>query len=262
MKRIQAALWMETLKVRRTRIFPISLYFFIFIGVMMGMFMFLAMHPEVANRSSTIKMKTSFIGGTGWKAFYELLLQIILTVGVIGSGFITSWGFGREFSDRALKDILAIPVHRSAIVVSKLIILFAWSILLAVTVLAAAMLTGLAIRLQGWNIGDFLPFLKIYTVCTILNALLITPIAFMASAGRGYMLPISFVILMLIMTQLLFVGLPGLSQWFPWAFPALLSGVAGAAMPSPGLLSYLLYAFTVLAGLFGTMAWWRYADHR
>jgi len=262
MKRIQAALWVETLKVRRTRIFPITIYFFIFIGVMMGMFMFLSMHPEVASRSSTVQMKTAFVGGSDWKAFYDLLLQIVLSVGVIGAGFITSWDFGREFSDRALKDILAIPVHRSTIVISKLIILFVWSILIALTVLAAAMLTGFAIRLPGWITGEFFAFLKLYLECTILNTLLITPVAFLASAGRGYMLPISFVILTLILTQFLFVGLPGLSFWFPWALPALFSGVAGRMIPSPGLASYLLYIFMVLAGLFGTMAWWRFADHK
>ena len=89
MKRLRAALWMETLKVRRTKIFAISIYFFLFIGVMMGMFMYLSMHPEVASRSSTVQMKTAFVGGSDWKAFYNLLLQIILTVGVIGSGVIT-----------------------------------------------------------------------------------------------------------------------------------------------------------------------------
>lgn len=262
MKKMQAVLWMEILKVRRTKIFPISIYFFIFIGVMMGLLMFLSMHPEIANRSSTINMKTSFLGGSDWNAYYDLLIQIILTVGVIGSGIIISWDFGREFADRTVKDLLALPVHRSTIVISKLIILFAWCILLSVIVLAAAIITGLLVRIPGWTAGELVPFLKMYLVCAIFNTLLITPVAFVSSAGRGYMLPISFVILILILTQLLFVGLPGLSFWFPWALPALYSGVAGEAIPSPGFFSYFLYVITVLAGLFGTIAWWQYADHK
>ncbi len=262
MKELKAALWVETLKVRRTKIFPISIYFFIFIGVMMGLLMYLSMHPEIASRSSTISMKTSFLGGSDWKAFYALMIQLILTIGVIGSGIITSWVFGREFSDRAIKDILALPVRRSTIVASKLIVLFAWSLLLSVTILLAALLTGLATRIPDWTVLEFFPFLKLYLVCALLNTLLITPVAFVASAGRGYMLPISFVILIMILTQLMFVGLPGLASWFPWAFPALYSGVAGEAIPSPGFFSYVLYMITVLTGLFGTMAWWRYADHK
>jgi ABC-2 type transport system permease protein len=234
MKKLKAALWVEMLKVRRSNIFPISIYFFIFIGIMMGLLIFLSMHPEIANRSSTIRMKTSFLGGSDWDALYDLLIQLVLTLGVIGSGIVTSWCFGREFSDRVIKDILALPVRRSTIVTSKLIVLLAWSIVLSVTVLVAA----------------------------LLNSLLITPVAFVASAGRGYMLSISFVILIIILSQLLFVGLPGLTFWFPWALPALFSGVAGAAMLSPGFFSYFLYIVTVLAGLFGTMAWWRWADHK
>jgi len=262
MKKLKAALWVELLKVRRSKIFLISIYFFIFIGIMMGLLIFLSMHPEIANRSSTIRMKTSFLGGSDWDALYDLLIQLVLTLGVIGSGIVTSWCFGREFSDRVIKDILALPVRRSTIVASKLIVLLAWSIILSVTVLVAALLTGLATGIPDWSSDAFIPFLKLYLVCSLLNSLLITPVAFVASAGRGYMLSISFVILIIILSQLLFVGLPGLTLWFPWALPALFSGVAGAAMPSPGLFSYFLYILTVLAGLFGTMVWWRYADHK
>ena len=70
---LKAALWMEILKVRRTKIFPVSIYFFIFIGIMMGMLMFLSMHPEIANRSSTVNMKTSLLGGSDWNSFFGLL---------------------------------------------------------------------------------------------------------------------------------------------------------------------------------------------
>ena len=45
MKKLKAALWVEVLKVRRTKIFLISVCFFIFIGIMMGLLMFISMHP-------------------------------------------------------------------------------------------------------------------------------------------------------------------------------------------------------------------------
>ena len=78
--------------------------------------------------------------------------------------------------------------------------------------------------------------------------LLITPVAFVASAGRGYMLSVSFVILIIILTQLLFVGLPGFTVWFPWALPALYSGVAGEASRT-WTYKHILYFLLVLAGL-------------
>lgn len=262
MKTFQAALWMEILKVRRTRVLAVSVYFFIFIGVFMGLLMFVSGHPDITSRSAMLKMKTSFLGGSDWNAYFGLLIQIVLTVGVIGAGIITAWDFGREFSDRVVKDLLALPVPRSLIVSAKMIVLLVWSILLSVVVLGAAVLTGLIVRIPGWSGELLLPFLENYLVCSLLNALLITPVAFVASAGRGYLLPISFVILVMILTQILFVGLPGVTPWFPWAVPALFSGVGGIILPSPGGMSWLLYALTVLAGLYGTIAWWRFADHK
>jgi ABC-2 type transport system permease protein len=262
MKAMQTALWMEVLKVRKSAVFKISLYFFLFMGIMMGMLMYLTLHPEVASRSSTLDLKTSFLGGSSWMAFFSLLKQLALTIGVIGSGIITSWTFGREFGDRVIKDLLALPVSRSTIVLSKLIVLFFWSILLMAVTLIAALVTGALIHLPGWSEAELLPFLKAYAGCAILNTLLITPVAFVASAGRGYMLPISFVILIMIMTQLLFVGIPGLSVWFPWALPALWAGIAGPLAPHARLISWLLYGGVILGGTLGTLLWWRYGDQK
>jgi ABC-2 type transport system permease protein len=253
---------MEVLKVRKSNVFQISIYFFIFIGAVMGFLMYLSMHPEIASRSSTMEIKTSFLEGSDWNSFLSLLIQIVLTVGVIGSGIITSWSFGREFAEHVIKDLLALPVSRSAIVSSKFIVLFVWSILLMIVALAAALLTGVLIRLPGWPEVDFPAFLISYLMCTILNTLLITPVAFVASTGRGFILPISFVILILILTQFLFIGIPGSSIWFPWALPALYSGVAEEIAPSANVVSWLLYFLVVLSGLLGTIWWWRYADHK
>lgn len=262
MKALQAALWVEILKVRKSIIFRVSIYFFIFIGIMMGLLMYLSMHPDIASRSSTLSMKTSFLGGSDWNAFFNLMMQIILTVGVIGSGFVTAWIFGREFADRVIKDLLALPVSRASIVISKFIVLLIWSLILSATVLAAAVLTALIIDLPGAAEANFPMFLETYLICSLLNSLLITPVAFVASTGRGYMLPISFVILIIIITQILFVGMPQLCIWFPWALPAMYSGVAGAVVPSVEFISYLLYIIVILAGILATVWWWRYADHK
>lgn len=262
MNTLQPALWMETLKIRRSPVFKVSFYFFIFIGIMMGLLMYLSMHPEIASRSSTMEFKTSFLGGSNWSGFFGLLMQLILTLGMIGSGIITGWVFGREYSDRVAKDLLALPVSRSTIVLSKFIMLFFWSILLMALMLVAALLTGAVIGLQGWADADLASFLKNYAICGLLNTLLITPVAYVASAGKGYMLPISFVILVLILTQFIFVGFPALAAWFPWALPALISGVAGPIAPDPRPVSWILYGAIVAAGAVGTVLWWRYGDHK
>lgn len=262
MKTLQPALWMEILKVRKSPVFQISLYFFIFIGIMMGLLMYLSMHPEIASRSSTMDLKASILGGSDWSAFFGLLMQLILSLGMIGSGIITSWVFGREFADRVIKDLLALPVPRSTLVLSKFIVLFFWSILLMILMLIAALLSGVVIGLPGWADADLSAFLKNYAICVILNTLLLTPVAYVASAGKGYMLPISVVILLLILTQFIFVGIPELSVWFPWALPALISGVAGPIAPEPRVVSWVLFGAVIVAGSIGTIFIWRYGDHQ
>ena len=262
MKTLQPALWMEILKIKKSPVFKISFFFFIFIGIIMGMLMYLSLHPDIARRSSTLEFKTSFLGGSDWSAFFGLLMQLILTLGVIGSGIITSWVFGREFADRAIKDLLALPVSRSTIVLSKFLVLFIWSMLLMLLMLLAALFTGALIGLPGWTDADLFPFLRNYLMCAILNTLLITPVAYVASAGKGYMLPISFVILILILTQFIFVGIPDLAIWFPWALPALYSGVAGSIAPDPGMISWVLFGALVAGGSAGTLLVWRFGDHK
>jgi ABC-2 type transport system permease protein len=69
-----------------------------------------------------------------------------------------------------------------------------------------------------------------------------------------------FVIFTLIITQLVFVGIPGITPYFPWAIPAICSGVIGPEIPPPGAVSYIILGFTSVLGLFGTAAWWRFAD--
>ena len=57
-----------------------------------------------------------------WQTYLGLLNQITAGAGLLGFALVTSWVFGREYSDRTVKDLLALPVSRSSIVVSKFIL--------------------------------------------------------------------------------------------------------------------------------------------
>jgi ABC-type transport system involved in multi-copper enzyme maturation permease subunit len=62
-------------------------------------------------------MLEKFEGGTLPQERTETMQEI-----VIGFAFVTSWVFGREYSDRTVKDLLALPAPRSSIVLSKFIV--------------------------------------------------------------------------------------------------------------------------------------------
>ena len=262
MKGLAKAFWAESIKVRRSKILWITFLVFSFIAVMMGLLVFVANHPDLVGDSVVLSAKASMIGNADWPGYFELLYQIIAMIGLIGFGFVISWVFGREYADHTLKDLLALPISRSVIVLSKFMVITIWAVLLSLTLFVLALVTGLAVNIPGWSGVTALHAFLIFTGTAILTLLLCTPIAFLASYGRGYLLPMGFIILMIIITQFIIVGIPGIAPYVPWAIPALFCGAAGPSGPFIGTASYIILVFTSIFGLAITMAWWRFADAR
>jgi ABC-2 type transport system permease protein len=260
MKPLANALWAESLKIRKSKIFLITLFLFAFIGVMMGLLVLLGRHPEIAGRSAAMGAKASVVGSADWPSFWNLLNQVILSLGMMGFGVAASWVFGREYTDRVVKDLLALPVSRSTIVLSKTIVTAIWCVILSLLMWTVGLLAGLAFTIPHWSMQAARDGFATFMLSSSLTMLLCAPVAFVASLGRGYLLPIGFVLLSLIMTNLVGVGAPGFAPYFPWVFPALVSGVGGQAVPHPNAGSAIIFIATVIAGYAGTVLWWRYAD--
>lgn len=254
-------MYCEILKIRRSRVFLITIVFFVFISMMMGFMMLVAKHPEVAENSALLSTKASLIGPADWSSYFALFLQLGLVLGVIGPGTVTLWVFGREYSDRVIKDILVLPVSRIKILSAKFLLVFLWSLLLITVLFLTCIISGIFVGLDGWDGNLFRLNFIAYFESSLLMILLVTPVALITCVSRGYLLPFGFLILILILTQFVFVGLEGLTPYFPWAIPALITGVAGSDSLLAGIFSYLILALTSLAGFLGTSAWWRYADH-
>ena len=199
-------------------------------------------------------------GVPNWKNYLLLLMQGIAGVGLIGIGFVASWVFGREFSEHTVKDILVIPVSRSYIVYSKFIVVAIWSVILSFVYFASGLVIGLLIGLPDWSGEIFIQYVCKYFVTTILILLLSTPVAFFASYSRGYIIPLGFVILTLLLAN--FIGMVGLGPYFPWAIPGLYGTPGATEDLQLHLSSYIILTGTCLVGLFGTVAFWRFADQK
>jgi ABC-2 type transport system permease protein len=261
MNGLPAALWAESLKVRKSKIFVITLIVFAFIAIMMGLLMYVAQHPEIAGRSATVSAKLPALGNADWSSFFTLLIQSVLALGPIGFGMVAAWVFGREYSDRVVKDLLSLPVSRSAIVISKFVIIVVWCMVLAAILLVVGVATGLLIHIPGWSTANVTHEVVVFLNSSVLTMLLCTLVAFLASVSRGYLLGIGFAVLTLIVTNFVAIGVPNMMPFFPWGIPALYSGIAGReALPHAGAVSYFILAATSIAGFLGTLAWWRYAD--
>ena len=262
MKSIIVSLSVEILKIRKSKVFWLMLVFFAFVPCMMGLLMFVQKYPDISSKLGMIGTKASMLrfGEANWSNYLNLFNQFIAAIGYIGYGFITTWIFGREYTDHTIKDILALPISRINIVISKFVAIIIWCFILSGIFLAVGIIIGHVIQLSGWSDVIILQSVNKYNIASLLTILLCTPVAFFASFGRGSLLPLGFIILTLIIAN--FTGLVGLGPYFPWAIPGIYSTPAGTEGIQLGIASYIILFATFIIGFLGTLAWWLYADQK
>lgn len=260
---LSAAFNVESFKLRKSKILFFTIAACVLISVMIGFFIYISLHPELFNDNSLIGTKASLFAITTWQAYFTLMLQMIVFMGFILYGFLTIWVFGREYSDRTLKDLLALPISRTSILLSKFIVASIWSFILSMVLFICSILIGFAINLHGWSTDVAFHVLFYYTLASVLAILITAPVALVASIGKGYLAPFGYIITVTVLAQFINTGLPGLDPYVPWILPALVSqsGVPSTVpLPALNLLSYLIFFGTVLLGVFGTIYYWNYTD--
>ncbi|MCP2035845.1 ABC-2 type transport system permease protein [Planomicrobium sp. HSC-17F08] len=259
MSNLWVAFWAENMKVRKSKMIWVTFAAFTVAPLMAGFFMFILKNSDLAESSGLVGGKAQILGEANWPAYFSMLAQIIAVGGILVFGFVTSWVFGREYTDRTLKDLLALPYRRTTIAAAKFFTVFATALLLSIHVAIVGTLLGFLIGLPGWSTSGLIDGLIVLLVTTLLTIALSTPAAFVACWGEGYLAPLGFVIFMVVVAQV--VAAIGYGQYFPWAVPALFSGIAGE---EPTLLwsSLLLVLLTSMAWVGATFSRWIWADHQ
>ena len=259
MKGLKAACWAESLKIRRSKMSWITILTCLFMTMMMGLLMFVTKNPDLARKFGLLGTKASLLEiNADWITYFGLFNMIIAMGALIGFAFITSWVFGREYSDHTITDLLALPISRISIVSSKFIVIGIWCVLLSLLSIILGLLSGGMINLAGWSNEIIIQGIYTFMITSLLTILLCPPVAFIASYSRGYLAPISFVIFAVIIAQ--FVSILGFAPYFPWAIPALYSGAAEESIQLEAI-SYIILFLTGISGLIGTIVWWNLADH-
>jgi ABC-2 type transport system permease protein len=259
MKQIIQALRVEILKTRRSKMPLVTLLGFSLVPFVAGFFVLIIRDPEMARRMGIISAKAQIIAGDAdWPTFLGVITQATAIGGVILFSFIASWVFGREYTDRTISDLLALPTPRSNIVLSKFILVFLWSAMLAMIIYLIGLGVGTAIRLPFSSSDVIRQGTQTLAVTVILTVALAAPVAFMACAGRGYLVPMGFAIFMVIFAKIIVAA--GWGEYFAWSIPALYAGMAGPAYAELGMVSYAIVMVTSVLGIVGTFAWWTYAD--
>jgi ABC-2 type transport system permease protein len=263
MNGLAAAVSVEFLKARRSRVpWGIGAGFSLF-PIVGGFFMLILKDPERARQLGLLGAKAQLTAGTAdWPTFVGLISQACAIGGAMLFAFLFAWLFGREFADRTVRDLVASPTSRSAIVIAKVAVGSAWSLAIVAWVLAFAFAIGLAIDalvgLPGWSGEVVLRGFAGAAAAAVMTISLQSFTAFFAGVGRGYIPGLGWAVLAIFLAQI--VAALGWGAWFPWSVPALVSGMAGPDAEAVSLGGVLIVAFTAVLGLVATVLWWNRAD--
>ncbi len=258
MKRAIAAFLVEWLKIKKSKTIWITSFVFLLTSVMMGILMIIIKHPELTDKIGIMSTKANLIGEANWPTMFLLLKQNFSVGGILGFGFITSWVFGSEYAERTLKDLLALPVSRTTIVLAKFAVIFLWCLILALLIFFMGIAVGMAIGLGELSLQAIASEFLRFEITALLLIILCAPVAFFANYGQGYMLPFGFIIVVIIIAQ--FVSTLGFASYFPWAIPALYLGAAGAENEHLSMLSFIILFLTSGVGVYLTLFWWNNVD--
>ena len=122
---------------------------------------------------------------------------------------------------------------------------------------------GFVININNWSTEMVGKVFVIYIVTVIFTILVITPVALIASFGKGYLAPLAFIIATALIGQFINLGLPGLDPFVPWSIPVIFAtnGILNQpSLPPLNLLSYIILICTFICGILGTMYIWNNND--
>ncbi len=259
MSALRAAIWTEFLKSRRSKVPWFIAAGFSLVPLVGGLFMVILKNPELARELGLLGAKARLSAGTAdWPSFMLFLAEAVAGGGAVLFAFLTAWLFGREFADRTIRGLLAIPTPRWAIVVAKSIVLTAWCGAISAWVVLLGLGIGALVGLPGWSTSMALSNIGAIAVAAGMTIALQTTTAFVAGVGRGYIPPLGWAVLTLAFAQVL--GVLGWAAWFPWAVPLLVVGATGPGGEAATGASLAVVVLAALLGLVATVVWWQRAD--
>jgi len=259
MNNFLSTLWIETLKMRRSKVPFFTAIGFSIVPLVGGFFMIILKDPEAAKSMGLISAKAQLtVGVADWPAFFNLIAQAVAVGGAILFAIVTAWVFGREFSDRTAKELLALPTSRETIIGAKFIVIAVWTFVLSLFVFGFGLVIGKLVVIPGWSTELLQTAFVDILGSAVLTIALLPFVALAASMGRGYLPAFGWTIFTVAMAQI--AAITGWGNWFPWSIPALFSGAVGPRVEQLGSHSYIIITFASIVGLAATFYWWRNAD--
>jgi ABC-2 type transport system permease protein len=256
MNSLSDMIWVEWRKALRSRMPLFTTVGSLLMPLGIAFLVFVSRNPDISRKLGLISAKANLMAdtATNWPTYLGFSAEMVAAGGFLIFCLIISWVFGREFADGTLKDMLAVPVQRSSILLAKFIVFALWSAALTLVIFVGSLVMGALMQLPQGSVSVLLHGSKVVAVAAGLAIAVVLPMALFASVGRGYLLPISAAILALMMANVAVVI--GWGEYFPWAVPMLYT----QAKSPLGPLSFWVVALTGLGGMVSTYLWWKYSD--
>ncbi|MED4599453.1 ABC transporter permease [Paenibacillus validus] len=239
-------LYTELLKLKRSRMFLLSV-----IGAAVAPFMVVV--------STYIHIKTK--EPTRVVPFQELLfnshLYTVLLIGVPLYGVVTAYLFNREYMEDTLKNLLTIPVSRTSLMLSKMLLLFMWIMLLSLLAWGLTLLLGVVGQFEGLSASLLVESLRKFMITGAFLSMLSTPLILIAIVLKNY---VPTIIATIVITLINVMGsnseYKGLIPWtaaFDIAHGTLLQAY-------PPAYSYMVIGAISIIGFVATLTYFRKAD--
>ena len=129
MNELSSVIWIETRKAVRSRMPWFTGAASLVMPFGLALLIWLATNPEITEQLGLMGAKANLVtyASTSWPSYLSLLAQMVAAGVFIISCLVVSWVFGREFVDHTLKDMLAVPVPRSVLLLAKFVVTAAWA---------------------------------------------------------------------------------------------------------------------------------------
>jgi len=178
-----------------------------------------------------------FAESSGWERYLGVAAQVVAAGGLLALGVVLSWSTGREFIDRTVSGLYALPVARPTIVCAKLIVHVAWSAVAGSLLVGALFAVGLALGL-GWPDPAAMAAQARIFVLLVLSSVLVVPAGWVVTVSRSLLAGVGTVVGIIVLAQVAVVA--GGGAWLPFVAPALWAVEPAAVSPAQLALGFVV----------------------
>jgi len=236
----------ELLKLKRSRMFMLSLLGAAVAPVMVVLAFYISMNSKPSEETADFHT-----------LFYNTSMYTVLLIGVPLYSVVTAYLFNREYVEDTLKNLLTIPVSRTSLMLSKMLMLWMWIMLLTLVAWVLTILLGLLGQFEGLSGSLLVSSLIAYGVAGVFMFLLSMPIILITIVMKNYVATIIAALSINLVNVLVFNsdhrGLVPWSAAFDIAHDTLLPTY-------PAAVSYLVIAATSISGFIATLVYFGRVD--